>query len=123
MAAAYWPMSAANYRANLRDRTLARGLPRMSLFSARLISWQEHAGRRDLPWQNTRDAYRIWISEIMLQQTQVATVMPYYQRFLDVFPDVQSLASAAIDAALQLRSRLSYYSRAHLLHRAARGDV
>ena len=67
---------AANYRANLRDRTLALGPTRMRSFSARLIGWQEHAGRRDLPWQNTRDAYRIWISEIMLQQTQVATVMP-----------------------------------------------
>jgi len=91
----------------------------MSSFSARLIAWQEHAGRRDLPWQNTRDAYRIWISEIMLQQTQVATVMPYYQRFLDVFPDVQSLAAASIDAVLQLWSGLGYYRRAHLLHRAA----
>ena len=123
MAAAYWPMSAANYRANLQDRALARGLPRMSSFSARLISWQEHAGRRDLPWQNTRDAYRIWISEIMLQQTQVATVMPYYQRFLDVFPDVQSLAAASIDAVLQLWSGLGYYRRAHLLHRAAQEIV
>ena len=60
----------------------------MRSLSARLIAWQEHAGRRDLPWQNTRDAYRIWISEIMLQQTQVATVMPYYQRFLRALPDV-----------------------------------
>jgi A/G-specific adenine glycosylase len=92
-------------------------------FSARLIAWQEHAGRRDLPWQNTRDAYRIWISEIMLQQTQVATVMPYYQRFLSVFPDVQSLAAAPIDAVLQLWSGLGYYRRAHLLHRAAREVV
>jgi A/G-specific adenine glycosylase len=95
----------------------------MSSFSARLIAWQEHAGRRDLPWQNTRDAYRIWISEIMLQQTQVATVTPYYQRFLDVFPDVQSLAAASIDAVLQLWSGLGYYRRAHLLHRAAQEVV
>jgi A/G-specific adenine glycosylase len=91
----------------------------MRSFSARLISWQEHAGRRDLPWQNTRDAYRIWVSEIMLQQTQVATVMPYYLRFLGVFPDVQSLAVASIDAVLQSWSGLGYYRRAHLLHRAA----
>jgi A/G-specific adenine glycosylase len=92
-------------------------------FSARLIAWQEHAGRRDLPWQNTRDAYRIWISEIMLQQTQVATVMPYYQRFLSVLPDVQSLAAASIDVVLQLWSGLGYYRRAHLLHRAAQEVV
>jgi A/G-specific adenine glycosylase len=95
----------------------------MRSFSARLISWQEHAGRRDLPWQNTRDAYRIWVSEIMLQQTQVATVMPYYRRFLGVFPDVQSLAAASIDAVLQSWSGLGYYRRAHLLHRAAQEVV
>jgi A/G-specific adenine glycosylase len=92
-------------------------------FSARLIAWQEHSGRRDLPWQNTRDAYRIWISEIMLQQTQVATVMPYYQRFMDALPDVQSLAAASIDTVLQLWSGLGYYRRAHLLHRAAKEVV
>jgi A/G-specific adenine glycosylase len=92
-------------------------------FSARLIVWQERAGRRDLPWQNTRDAYRIWVSEIMLQQTQVATVMPYYLRFLGAFPDVQSLAAASIDAVLQLWSGLGYYRRAHLLHRAAQEVV
>jgi A/G-specific adenine glycosylase len=88
-----------------------------------LIAWQEHAGRRDLPWQNTRDAYRIWISEIMLQQTQVATVMPYYQRFMGVFPDVGTLAAAPIDAVLRVWSGLGYYRRAHLLHRAARQVV
>jgi A/G-specific adenine glycosylase len=92
-------------------------------FSARLIAWQECSGRRDLPWQNTRDVYRIWISEIMLQQTQVATVMPYYQRFLGAFPDVQSLAAASIDTVLQFWSGLGYYRRAHLLHRAAQEVV
>jgi A/G-specific adenine glycosylase len=92
-------------------------------FSARLISWQEHAGRRDLPWQNTRDAYRIWLSEIMLQQTQVATVIPYYLRFLDALPDVRALASAPIDTVMQLWSGLGYYRRAHLMHRAAREIV
>ncbi len=95
----------------------------MESFSARLIAWQEHSGRRDLPWQNTRDAYRIWISEIMLQQTQVATVMPYYQRFLSAFPDVHSLAAAPIDSVLQLWSGLGYYRRAHLLHCAAKQIV
>ena len=88
-------------------------------FSARLIAWHEHFGRRDLPWQNTRDPYRIWLSEIMLQQTQVVTVMPYYQRFLSVLPDVQSLAAASINVVLELWSGLGYYRRAHLLHRAA----
>ena len=95
----------------------------MRSFSARLIAWQERSGRRDLPWQNTRDAYRIWISEIMLQQTQVATVMPYYQRFVGAFPDVQSLAAASIDTVLQFWSWLGYYRRAHLLHRAAQEVV
>src|SRR5207253_2135335 len=69
----------------------------MKSFASRLIAWQRRAGRRDLPWQNTRDAYRIWISEIMLQQTQVATVIPYYRRFLGAFPDVRALAAAPID--------------------------
>jgi A/G-specific adenine glycosylase len=92
-------------------------------FAARLIAWQGHTGRRDLPWQNTRDPYRIWISEIMLQQTQVATVMPYYRRFLSALPDVQSLAAASIDVVLRLWSGLGYYRRAHLLHRAAREVV
>jgi len=92
-------------------------------FSARLIAWQKHCGRRDLPWQNTRDPYRIWLSEIMLQQTQVATVMPFYQRFLSVLPDVSSLATAPIDTVLQLWSGLGYYRRAHLLHRAAQEVV
>ena len=65
-------------------------------FSARLIRWQKQSGRRGLPWQNTRDAYRIWLSEIMLQQTQVATVIPYYLRFLGRYPDVKALAAAPI---------------------------
>ena len=88
-------------------------------FSARLIDWQRRQGRHDLPWQNTRDAYRIWLSEIMLQQTQVGTVMPYYERFLARFPDISSLAAAPIDAVMQLWSGLGYYSRARNLHRAA----
>jgi len=92
----------------------------MRSFASRLIAWQRRAGRRDLPWQNTRDAYRIWISEIMLQQTQVATVIPYYRRFLDAFPDVHALAESPIDRVLELWSGLGYYRRAHLLHAAAR---
>lgn len=90
-----------------------------SSFAARLIRWQRSHGRNDLPWQGTRDAYRIWLSEIMLQQTQVATVIPYYQRFLARFPTVDALADAALDDVLTLWSGLGYYSRARNLHRAA----
>src|SRR5438552_4185404 len=91
----------------------------MKSFASRLIAWQRRAGRKDLPWQNTRDAYRIWVSEIMLQQTQVSMVIPYYRRFLDAFPDVGALASSPIDRVLELWSGLGYYRRAHLLHAAA----
>ncbi|HUH93667.1 MAG TPA: A/G-specific adenine glycosylase [Casimicrobiaceae bacterium] len=89
-------------------------------FASRLIAWQERHGRRDLPWQATRDPYRIWISEIMLQQTQVATVIPYYERFLAAFPDAGSLAAAPVERVLERWSGLGYYRRAHLAHRAAR---
>ena len=88
-------------------------------FSTRVIRWQGVHGRSGLPWQGTRDAYRIWLSEIMLQQTQVATVIPYYERFLARFPDVRSLAAAPIDDVLALWSGLGYYARARNLHRAA----
>jgi A/G-specific adenine glycosylase len=89
-------------------------------FATRLARWQSSHGRHDLPWQNTRDAYRVWLSEIMLQQTQVGTVLGYYARFLVRFPDVHALAGAREDAVLQLWSGLGYYSRARNLHRAAR---
>ncbi|HVK54613.1 MAG TPA: A/G-specific adenine glycosylase [Burkholderiales bacterium] len=88
-------------------------------FAARLIAWQKIHGRHGLPWQNTRDPYRIWLSEIMLQQTQVATVIPYYLRFLESFPDIASLASASEDDVLAHWSGLGYYSRARNLHAAA----
>jgi A/G-specific adenine glycosylase len=91
----------------------------MTRFAAALIAWQRRAGRRDLPWQNTRDPYRIWLSEVMLQQTQVATVIPYFERFVATFPDVASLAAAPIERVLEHWSGLGYYRRAHLLHRAA----
>jgi A/G-specific adenine glycosylase len=91
----------------------------MRSFAARLVAWQKKHGRRDLPWQNTRDPYRIWLGEIMLQQTQVATVIPYYQRFVAAFPGVLPLAMAPLGRVLQLWSGLGYYRRAHLLHRAA----
>jgi len=88
-------------------------------FSARLIHWQRRHGRHDLPWQQTRDAYRIWLSEIMLQQTQVATVIPYYQRFLARFPDVAALAASPVETVLEVWAGLGYYARARNLHRCA----
>jgi len=91
----------------------------MTDFAARLTIWQQQHGRHDLPWQNTRDPYAIWVAEIMLQQTQVAAVIPYYRRFVARFPDVASLAYADEDAVLQLWSGLGYYSRARNLHAAA----
>lgn len=92
----------------------------MTGFASRIVVWQRGHGRRDLPWQGTRDPYRIWLSEIMLQQTQVATVLPYYLRFLAAFPDVAALARASIDDVLAHWSGLGYYRRAHHLHAAAR---
>jgi len=88
-------------------------------FSAQVVAWQRQHGRHDLPWQGTRDPYRIWVSEIMLQQTQVATVIPYYQRFMARFPDVTTLAVADEDAVLAHWSGLGYYARACNLHQAA----
>ena len=87
--------------------------------SGRVVAWQASHGRNHLPWQQTRDPYRVWLSEIMLQQTQVSTVLDYYTRFLDRFPDVQSLALAPADEVMALWSGLGYYSRARNLHRCA----
>jgi A/G-specific adenine glycosylase len=89
-------------------------------FAEKLVAWQKRHGRKDLPWQGTRDPYRIWLSEVMLQQTQVAAVIPYYERFLARFPDVQTLARAAEEEVLQLWSGLGYYARGRNLHAAAR---
>ena len=91
----------------------------MQTFSSRIIAWQRQHGRHTLPWQANRDPYRIWLSEIMLQQTQVASVIPYFQRFIAHFPDLISLASATQDAVLAQWSGLGYYSRARNLHSAA----
>ena len=87
--------------------------------ATRVVRWQKASGRNDLPWQNTRDPYRIWLSEIMLQQTQVATVREYFSRFLQRFADVAALAAAPLDDVLSLWSGLGYYSRARNLHRCA----
>ena len=88
-------------------------------FSLALVRWQFTHGRHDLPWQNTHDPYRVWLSEIMLQQTQVATVRDYFGRFLARFPSVDALASASLDDVLALWSGLGYYSRARNMHRCA----
>ena len=89
-------------------------------FSGTLIAWQKRHGRHSLPWQETNDPYRIWISEIMLQQTQVATVIPYYTRFLERFPDIRTLAHASLEEVLEMWSGLGYYSRARNLHASAK---
>ncbi|MFN7088187.1 MAG: A/G-specific adenine glycosylase [Burkholderiales bacterium] len=91
----------------------------MKTFAAKLVAWQKRHGRHDLPWQGTRDPYAVWVSEIMLQQTQVATVIPYYARFMRRFPNVVALAAASQDEVLAHWSGLGYYSRARNLHRAA----
>jgi len=92
-------------------------------FAGRVIAWQARAGRHDLPWQNTRDPYRVWLSEVMLQQTQVATVRAYFARFVAELPTVATLAAASEDQVLGLWSGLGYYSRARNLHRCAKEVV
>ena len=89
----------------------------------RLVAWQAQSGRHHLPWQQTRDPYRVWLSEIMLQQTQVSTVLGYYERFLQRFPTVGDLAAAPLDDVLTLWAGLGYYSRARNLHRCAQAVV
>jgi A/G-specific adenine glycosylase len=89
-------------------------------FFERVVAWQQAHGRRGLPWQQTQDPYRVWLSEVMLQQTQVSTVLRYYTRFLQRFPDLESLAAASLDEVLALWSGLGYYSRARHLHACAR---
>ncbi len=88
-------------------------------FAHRLLGWFERHGRHDLPWQQQRTPYRVWVSEIMLQQTQVATVIPYFERFMARFPGIEILATADLDAVLACWSGLGYYARARNLHRAA----
>ncbi|MFZ5653332.1 MAG: A/G-specific adenine glycosylase [Pseudomonadota bacterium] len=88
-------------------------------FAARLLAWFDRCGRRDLPWQHPRSPYRVWLSEIMLQQTRVETVIPYFERFTAAFPNLPSLARAPLDEVLHLWTGLGYYARARNLHRAA----
>ena len=91
----------------------------MSDFAPRVLTWFDQHGRKDLPWQHDINPYRVWVSEIMLQQTQVQTVIPYFERFMQSFPDLASLAAAHIDAVLRHWSGLGYYARARNLHQAA----
>jgi len=89
-------------------------------FSNKVLRWHERHGRKDLPWQHGINPYRVWVSEIMLQQTQVKTVIPYFERFMAAFPTVQTLAAAEQDAVLHLWTGLGYYARARNLHKAAK---
>ncbi len=91
----------------------------MDSFARRLLAWYERHGRKSLPWKHGRDPYRIWVSEIMLQQTQVATVIPYFARFMQRFPDIHALARAPLDTVMECWAGLGYYSRARNLHRCA----
>ena len=88
-------------------------------FAPRLLAWFDVNGRHDLPWQHPRTPYRVWLSEVMLQQTQVATVIPYFHRFVEALPDLPALADAPLDRVLALWSGLGYYTRARNLHAAA----
>ncbi|HFD32494.1 MAG TPA: adenine DNA glycosylase [Gammaproteobacteria bacterium] len=90
-----------------------------SAFSEKLLAWYSSHGRHDLPWQQDRSLYRVWVSEIMLQQTQVATVIPYFERFMARFPTIQALANASSDEVLHLWTGLGYYARARNLHKTA----
>ncbi|KQW61726.1 A/G-specific adenine glycosylase [Variovorax sp. Root411] len=103
--------------------TAAATLPLPPDFAAQIVSWQRSHGRSQLPWQNTRDPYRVWLSEVMLQQTQVSTVLGYFARFLERFPDVKALAAGTEDEVFGLWSGLGYYSRARNMHRCAQDVV
>src|SRR5215813_9798660 len=106
-----------------KEKLTARLSPALrKRLSSRLLAWyRDH--QRDLPWRRTRDPYAIWVSEIMLQQTQVDQVIPYYERFMAAFPTVQTLADAPLDAVLKVWEGMGYYSRARHMHRAARQIV
>lgn len=89
-------------------------------FAGRILEWFDQYGRKDLPWQQDINPYRVWVSEIMLQQTQVGTVIPYFERFMTSFPDIHSLAAAELDRVLHHWTGLGYYARARNLHKAAK---
>lgn len=95
-------------------------MPSSNTFAKRVLKWFDQHGRKDLPWQHDTSPYRVWLSEIMLQQTQVKTVIPYFERFMAAFPDVRTLAEAPEDEVLHLWTGLGYYARARNLHKAAK---
>ncbi|MGJ3701568.1 A/G-specific adenine glycosylase [Variovorax sp. AFSI2.2] len=103
--------------------TAATELQVPTAFAQRIVDWQRSHGRSELPWQNTRDPYRVWLSEVMLQQTQVSTVLGYFARFLERFPTVSALAEGTEDEVFGLWSGLGYYSRARNMHRCAQEVV
>lgn len=107
-------------RAQATASAASGGAQNTQHLAPRVIAWQRRHGRHDLPWQNTRDPYRIWLSEIMLQQTQVAAVIEYFQRFVSTLPTVAALAAAPADQVMALWAGLGYYSRARNLHRCAK---
>lgn len=92
-------------------------------FAPAVLDWYQRYGRKTLPWQLEKTPYKVWLSEVMLQQTQVATVIPYFQRFMQHFPDVKALAAAPLDEVLHLWTGLGYYARARNLHKAAQTIV
>ena len=116
------PFAYAPWRRLLATRSAA-AVSDPSKLAPPLLTWHAHAGRHDLPWQQQISAYRVWVSEVMLQQTQVATVIPYFERFMARFPDIAALAHSPLDVVLHLWSGLGYYSRARNLHRAAQRVV
>jgi len=93
--------------------------PEPDTFADRLLAWWDQHGRKDLPWQHPRTPYRVWVSEIMLQQTQVSTVIPYFERWMQRFPDLTQLAQSPLDDVLACWAGLGYYARARNLHRSA----
>lgn len=93
------------------------------MLAQQIIQWQKKHGRHNLPWQQDISSYRVWISEIMLQQTQVTTVIPYYQRFMEIFPDIKSLAQADEETVIKYWAGLGYYQRARNLHRCAKAVI
>ncbi len=117
-------MTGSNRRRDRQDDdVLARAQARSPWLADRLVAWQRQSGRHHLPWQSDRSPYRVWLSEIMLQQTQVTTVLGYFERFLQRYPTVADLAAAHLDDVLALWSGLGYYSRARNLHRCAQAVV
>ena len=102
-----------------RTREFPRRQSTLTEFAQTLVDWWHHAGRKDLPWQRNKTAYRVWVSEVMLQQTQASTVAPYFKRFMTRFPSVRQLAKASEDEVLEYWTGLGYYRRACYLHMAA----